>query len=431
MNAVLLILIVVAAVAIATALRSWSSAGRERRRAEAAEARLQTAGVELARLEERSRHIEQTTSRVEDAFKAMSAEAVEKSSEALLKRAEEAFQSRDRLAQERIAKQLAPVAETLTRFEEKVGAMEKARAEEAGGIKAQIEGLMQASAATQSEARRLTDALKRAPGVRGRWGEQTLRNVLEAAGMVGRVDFVEQHSVTGEEGALRPDVIVRMPGGGVLVIDSKVSLNDYLAALDAPDDAGRETSLKAHADSVRRHMTQLSSKSYWSQFDKPPHSRSPDVVAMFVPLESCMACVLERDPDLMAEAWARRITIVTPTGLFPLLKAVAYGWRAEEQAANAAEVAELGKTLYQRLSVMGGHVAALGKALDAATGKYNQFVGSLEGQVLTQARRFEALSVDHAGKEIPELTPLEGASRPLIKLSSAPEPAGPDTMGTA
>lgn len=431
MNAVLLLLIVVAALAVAVALWSWSSAGRERRRADAAEARLQTAGVEVARLEERSRQIEQTTGRVEDAFKAMSAEAVEKSSELLLKRAEEAFRSRDLLAQERISKQLAPVAETLTRFEEKVGAMEKARAEEAGGIKAQIEGLMQASAATQSEARRLTDALKRAPGVRGRWGEQTLRNVLEAAGMVGRVDFIEQHTVAGEEGALRPDVIVRMPGGGVLVIDSKVSLNDYLAALDALDDAGREASLKAHGESVRRHMTQLSSKSYWSQFDKPPHSRSPDVVAMFVPLESCMAAVLERDPDLMAEAWARRITIVTPTGLFPLLKAVAYGWRAEEQAANAAEVAELGKTLYQRLSVMGGHVTALGRALDAATGKYNQFVGSLEGQVLTQARRFEALSVDHAGKEIPELIPLEGAARPLIKLSSAPESVSPETIGTA
>ena len=133
-----------------------------------------------------------------------------------------------------------------------------------------------------------------------------------------------------------------------------------------------------------------------------------------------MACVLERDPELMAEAWARRITIVTPTGLFPLLKAVSYGWRAEEQAANAAEVAELGKTLYARLSVMGGHVSALGRALDAATGKYNQFVGSLEGQVLTQARRFEGLSVDHAGKELPELVPLESTTRPLMKLAASP-----------
>jgi DNA recombination protein RmuC len=424
MNMLPLVLLVAAVVAATVAVWGFLAAARERARASAAEARLQQAGVEIARLEERSRHIEQTSARVEDAFKVMSAEAMEKSTEALLKRAEEAFQSRDRLAQERLSKQLAPVAETLTRFEEKVGAMEKARAEEAGGIKAQIESLMQASTATQTEARRLTDALKRAPGVRGRWGEQTLRNVLEAAGMVGRVDFVEQHSVAGEEGALRPDVIVRMPGGGVLVIDSKVSLNDYLAALEHTDELAREASMKAHAASVRRHMNQLSSKAYWAQFDRPPHSRSPDVVAMFVPLESCMACVLERDPDIMREAWEKRITIVTPTGLFPLLKAVAYGWRAEEQAANAAEVAELGKVLYQRLSVMGSHVVQLGKALDQATGKYNQFVGSLEGQVLTQARRFEALSVDHADKTIPELVPLEGAARPLIKLAAGSETAG-------
>lgn len=424
MNMLLLALIAIAAVSITLAVLAWITARREGARADALNRELQGARLAVARLEVTTETHGSTTARVEDAFKAMSAEALQKSTEALLKQAEEAFRSRDLLAQERIAKQLAPVAETLTRFEAKVGAMEKARAEEAGGIKAQIEGLMQASVATQAEARRLTDALKRAPGVRGRWGEQTLRNVLEAAGMVGRVDFVEQHSAAGEEGALRPDVIVRMPGGGVLVIDSKVSLNDYLAALDAPDEAGREASLKAHGESVRRHMMQLSSKSYWSQFDKPPHSRSPDVVAMFVPLESCMACVLERDPELMAEAWARRITIVTPTGLFPLLKAVSYGWRAEEQAANAAQVAELGKTLYQRLSVMGGHVAALGKALDGATVRYNAFVGSLEGQVLTQARRFESLSVDHAGKEIPELVPLEAAARPLIKLAPGPDAAG-------
>ncbi|MDP8915900.1 MAG: DNA recombination protein RmuC, partial [Pseudomonadota bacterium] len=393
----------------------WAAAGarRERTRADEAEARLGRAAAEVARLEERARLLESTGAKVEDAFKAMSAEAVAKSAEELLKRAEEAFQSRDRIAQERLARQLQPVAETLTRFEAQVSALEKTRAEETGGLKQQIEALMQASAATQTEARKLTDALKRGPGVRGRWGEQTLRNVLEAAGMDGRFDFTEQLSVAGEDGRLRPDVVVKLPGGGSFVIDAKVSLNAFLDAQETKDDAAHEAALHLHAESVKRHMGELSRKAYWDQFD-----RSPDFVAMFIPGDAFLCAALDRAPDLMTEALARRVVIVTPTTLFALLKAVAYGWRAEEQAANAAQVAELGKTLYQRLSVMGGHAAALGKALDGATAKYNAFVGSLESQVLTQARRFEELSVDHAGKEIPELAPLESAARPLLKLAA-------------
>ena len=277
------------------------------------------------------------------------------------------------------------------RFEQQMQALEKARVEDSGGLKAQIEGLMQASVATQSEARRLTDALKRAPGVRGRWGEQTLRNVLEAAGMAGRFDFNEQ--VTTDDGRQRPDVVVKMPGGGLFVIDAKAPLADYLAAHEAADDAAREGSLQLHAESVRRHVNDLSKRAYWEQFE-----RSPDFVALFIPGDSFLCAALDRMPDLMNEALAKRVIIVTPTTLFGLLKAVAYGWRAEEQAKNAAEVAELGKVLYQRLSVMGAHVAAMGKALAGATDKYNQFVGSLESQVLTQARKFEDLQVDHAGK---------------------------------
>lgn len=423
----LLTLAVLAALCALAAVWAWSGARRERARAEAAEAKAQAlearlgqTGAELARLEERSRHLEQTSAKVEDAFKAMSAEAVARSADELLKRAEEAFQSRDRLAQERLAKQLQPVAETLTRFEAQVGALEKARAEETGGLKAQIEALMQASTATQTEARRLTDALKRGPGVRGRWGEQTLRNVLESSGMHGRFDFQEQVSIAADGGRLRPDVVVNMPGGGRFVIDAKVSLNAYLDAQETKDEAAHEAALQLHAESVKRHMCELSGKAYWAALEADGQ-RSPDFVAMFIPGDAFLCAALDRAPDLMTDALARRVVIVTPTTLFALLKAVAYGWRAEEQAANAAQVAELGKTLYQRLSVMGGHAAALGKALDGATAKYNAFVGSLESQVLTQARRFEELSVDHAGKEIPELTPLEAATRPLIKL--APEAA--------
>jgi DNA recombination protein RmuC len=418
MNTALLLLAVVALGAAFAAVWALSQLRQQQQRAAAAEddvrqltARLHQTGAELARLEERAKHLETTGAAVADTFKAVSAEAVSKAAEDLLKRAEETFQSRDRLAQEKLSKQLAPVAETLQRFQAQVTAMEQARAQDTGGLKAQIEALMQASTATQHEARRLTEALKRGPGVRGRWGEQTLRNVLEASGMTGRFDFIEQH--TTDDGR-RPDVVVKMPGGGMFVIDAKAPLNGYLEAQDAQDDAAREQALGLHADSVRRHMNELSKRGYADQFEK-----SPDFVAMFIPGDAFLCAALDRMPDLMTEALAKRVVIVTPTTLFGLLKAVAYGWRAEEQAANAQQVAELGKTLYHRLSTMGAHVASLGKALGQATDKYNSFVGSLESQVLTQARRFEDLHVDHESKEIAELTPIEATPRTLIKLAAA------------
>ena len=419
MNALALAFAALALLAAFAAVWAWTTARRERARAVAAEdavremtGKLAEAGAEIARLQERTRHLDETSTRVAETFKAMSAEAVAQSAEQLLKRAEEAFQSRDRLAQERLSKQLQPVAETLQRFEQQVQLIEKARAEDTGGLKAQIEALMNASAMTQAEARRLADALKRGSGVRGRWGEQTLKNVLETAGMAGRYDFEEQVTVEGEDGRLRPDVVVRLPGGGAFVIDSKVSLNAFLDAQEATDEGLRETALAAHAESVKRHVADLSRKAYWDQFE-----RSPDFVAMFMPGDAFLCAALERTPELLNDALARRVVIVTPTTLFALCKAVAYGWRAEQQAENAAKVAELGKVLYARLSAMGGHIAAVGKALGNATDKYNAFVGSLESQVLTQARRFEDLQVDHAGKEIPDLTPVETGVRPLIKLA--------------
>ena len=340
--------------------------------------------------------------------------------EALLKRTEETFRNREQLAQARLEAQLKPVAETLARFQEQVTAVEKTRAEETGGLKAQIAQLLTASTATQEEARKLSAALRRGAGVQGRWGEQTLRNVLEAAGLSHRYDFDEQVSTDSEEGRRRPDVTVRLPGGALFVIDAKCSLNAFLDAQEATDDAAREACFVRHAQSVRAHMQSLSAKAYWDQFEA-----SPDFVAMFIPGDSFLAAALDRAPDLMSEAMDRRVLVVTPTTLFALCKAVVYGWRVEEQAANAQEISKLGRELYKRLSVMGGHAAAVGKKLEEAVGKYNQMVGSLETQVLTQARRFEDLKVDHEGREIPELSPIETAVRPLAKLAaeSGPEPA--------
>ncbi|WP_309604845.1 DNA recombination protein RmuC, partial [Phenylobacterium sp.] len=286
-----------------------------------------------------------------------------------------------------------------------------------GGLKAQISALLLASTATQDEARKLSAALRRGAGVQGRWGEQTLRNVLEAGGLAHRYDFDEQATTDTEEGRRRPDVTVRLPGGGVFVIDAKCSLNAFLELQDAPDDTAREACGLRHVQSVRGHVQGLSAKAYWDQFDA-----SPDFVAMFVPLDSALAAALERAPDLMTEAMDRRVVIVTPTTLFALCKAVVYGWRVEEQAANAQKIAELGRELYKRIAVMGGHAGGIGKALEAAVSRYNQFVGSLETQVLTQARRFEDLKVDHEGRKVEPLEPLDKAVRPLAKLTPETPP---------
>jgi DNA recombination protein RmuC len=212
-------------------------------------------------------------------------------------------------------------------------------------------------------------------------------------------------------------VTVKLPGGGLFVIDAKCSLNAFLELQDAVDDAARDACGARHVQSVRNHVQGLSAKTYWDQFDA-----SPDFVAMFVPLDSALAAALDRAPDLMTEAMDRRVVIVTPSTLFALCKAVAYGWRVEEQAANAQKIADLGRELYKRIAVMGAHAGSVGKALEAAVGRYNQFVGSLETQVLTQARRFEELKVDHQGRKVEMLEPLETAVRPLAKLTAADAP---------
>lgn len=405
-----LIALIAALVAAAPAI-AWAL--MERARANRAEARswdLQDAAARVRVMEEQSAK--------NSAF--LQAEAAATIAEQVMKRADENFHNREQLAQARLEAQLKPVAETLAKFQEQVVAVEKTRAEETGGLKEQINQLLTASIATQTEARKLSAALRRGAGVQGRWGEQTLRNVLEAAGLHNRYDFDEQTSTDTEEGRRRPDVTVRLPGGAVFVIDAKCSLNAFLDAQDAVDEATREACYVRHAQSVRAHMQGLSAKTYWDQFNQG----SPDFVAMFIPGDSFLAAALERAPELMSEAMDRRVLVVTPTTLFALCKAVVYGWRVEEQAANAQEISKLGRELYKRLSVMGGHAASVGKALEAAVGRYNQFVGSLETQVMTQARRFEDLKVDHEGKEIPELTPVETGIRPLTKLMSDADESG-------
>jgi DNA recombination protein RmuC len=407
MNAATLIALGAAALfaaAFAVALLAWSRA----------RARVSALERSLAVSEERARMVEQQTRDNAELLRAQAAQSAGAVAEQLVARAAESFRSQELLAQARLETQLKPVAETLAKFEAQVTAMEKARAEDTGGLKQQIVELLKASTDTQSEARKLSAALRRGAGVQGRWGEQMLRNVLEAAGLQNRFDFDEQFSLNTDEGRRRPDVTVRMPGGGVLVIDAKCSLNAFLEAQDCTDEGLREAAFVRHAASVKDHVRGLSAKAYWEQFE-----RTPDIVAMFLPGDGYLAAALERQPDLLSDAMSQKVVVVTPTTLFALCKAVSYGWRVEDQARGAAQIAAIGRELYKRIAVMGSHAQAVGKALETAVGRYNQFVGSLESQVLTQARRFEDLAVDHQGKDLPELKPLETGVRPLTKLDGA------------
>lgn len=401
MNTLELILLVVAVAAGGGFV--WAFMGWQRTRGE------------LATADHRLTLMEESRDAMGEFLKAQAAQSAEAVATQLVARATETFQAQDRVARERMEAQLKPVAETLSQFQAHVTALEKARAEETGGLKEQLGLLMAASTATRDEARRLTEALKGNTGRRGRWGEQTCRNVLEAAGMAGRFDFEEQNSSATDEGRQqRPDFVVKLPGGGMFVIDAKVSLT-FADEADGDEEAqARAMSLRTAA-SMKTHVRQLSSKAYQDQF-KP----SPDFVAMFVPGDAFLAAALDHEPDLMTQAMASRVIIVTPTTLFALCKAVAYGWRAEEQARNAEDVARLGKELYKRLSVMGGHASAVGRALETAVGKYNQFVGSLESQVMVSARRFEDLQVDHEGKDLPGLPPVEQAPRTLSRPELLP-----------
>ncbi|WP_267393019.1 DNA recombination protein RmuC [Sphingomonas sp. GC_Shp_1] len=338
---------------------------------------------------------------------------------AFLERADARFKQSEELAGQNLKSMLQPVNDRLLRYEEGVAKVEAERRDAFGDLKGQIEQMRLGQERVSGEAAKLVNALRNAPKARGRWGEQQLRNVLETCGLAEHTDFAMEVSVSdGEGGRLRPDAIVRVPGGKSLIIDAKVSLNAYQDAFGAVDDSERLAGLVAHAASMRAHVNGLGNKSYWQQFED-----SPEYVVMFVPGEHFLSAALEHDPTLWDFAFDKRVLLATPTNLIAIARTVSAVWRQEKLAKEAREIGTLGKELYQRLVVMGGHVARLGKNLDTAMGAYNSFVGSLESQVLTSAKRFEALNIDTGGKSIEPLPLGEQAVRPLTKLEVLPDAA--------
>lgn len=348
-------------------------------------------------------------------FNELANRALTDAQKAFLDRAEARFRQSEELAGQNLKSLLQPVNDRLARYEEGVARVEAERRDAFGDLKGQIEQMRLGQERVSGEAAKLVNALRNAPKARGRWGEQQLRNVLESCGLSEHTDFAMEVSVAdGEGGRLRPDAVVRVPGGKSLIIDAKVSLNAYQDAFGAVDEAERQIGLTAHAASMRAHVNGLSAKAYWAQFED-----TPEYVVMFVPGEHFLSAALEHDAGLWDYAFDKRVLLATPTNLIAIARTVAAVWRQEKLASEARAIGTLGKELYQRLAVMGGHVARLGKNLDTAMGAYNAFVGSLESQVLTSAKRFEALNVDTGGKAIEPLPVGEQSARPLTKLVAA------------
>ncbi|MBX3562006.1 MAG: DNA recombination protein RmuC [Sphingomonas sp.] len=328
-----------------------------------------------------------------------------------LARAEERFGQAGEKSEEKLKALLQPVEATLKRYEDGLTKVEKERVGSYEALREAVTLLHAGHSQVRDETRNLVNALRSSPKARGRWGEQSLKNVLEQAGLSQFADFQTEVSVDTGDGRLRPDVIVRLPGGRKLIIDAKCSLNAFLDASEEIDEAVRAAHLRKHVGSIRNHAQQLGAKNYWEQFGD-----AADYVVMYIPGEHFLTAALEQDDALWDWAFERRVLLATPTNLVAIARTVASVWRQERLAEEAAEIARLGKELHSRLATMGGHVARMGRNLELATGAYNAFVGSLESQVMTQAKRFETLEVSSGAKEIEALPVVEAAPRPLAKL---------------
>src|ERR1700693_2813445 len=348
-----------------------------------------------------------------NAFKAMASEALKSNNSSFLVIAEETlkrFQSQAKgdleARQKAVAELVAPVRDSLNKVDAQIQQMEVARGDAYGELRAQVQSLITTQKELQSQTGNLVRAL-RTPNVRGRWGEIQLRRVVEIAGMLSYCDFTEQETVTTETGRLRPDLVVKLPGGKHVVVDAKTPLQAFLEAFETNDEEARRACLANHARQVRDHMKTLAGKNYWEQFES-----TPEFVVMFLPGETFFSAALEQDPGLIEQGVLQCVIPASPTTLIALLKAVAYGWNQEKLARNAQQISVLGKELHERLRKLAGHITGVGTNLDRAVEAYNQAVGSLENRVLVSARKFAELGAAVA-EGIPELEPIETTSRAL------------------
>jgi DNA recombination protein RmuC len=361
--------------------------------------------------DERERSLELALERLRSGFDALAGQALRGNNETFLALANQLFGRQQAQAMLQLGEReksvellLAPIRDALQRTHEQIARIEKDRAETFGALRNALESVTLGQQSLQKETRNLVTALRR-PEVRGQWGEMTLRRLVELAGMLEHCDFDEQVHVVGDDRNLRPDMIVRMPDGRQLVVDVKTPLDAYLAAIEATSDESRAVAVRRHAQAVADRVRHLSSKRYWSQFD-----RSPDFVVLFIPGDQFLSAAMAELPNLLEDAIRQDVIIATPSSFIALLKAVAYGWRQNALAENASQIRELAEELYRRLAAFSGHVARMGRTLGQSVDAYNSAVGSLERQVLPGARKFTELGL-RPGRELEELPPIEKLAR--------------------
>jgi DNA recombination protein RmuC len=348
------------------------------------------------RMEERERNfseqkvlLESSERKLTDTFKSLASDALDAANHSFLA-----------LADQKLGSVVGPVRESLGKLDREIREIEGARRQAYGALGEQITSLISAQKELRSEAANLSRAL-RAPSVRGRWGEIQLKRVVEMAGMLERCDFFQQESAGNEDGKLRPDLRVQLPGGKNIIVDAKVPLQAYLEALESPTEDARQEKLRQHAQQVRAHMTQLGSKFYWDQFQP-----TPEFVILFLPGEPFFSAALEQDPSLIEQGVAQRVILATPTTLISLLRAVSYGWRQEQLAENAQRISEMARELADRFATMVEHFRRVGMSLKSSVGAFNDAVGSFEGRVMPWARRFRELGVV-GKKELGELEKID------------------------
>ena len=397
-----------------------------RRRVHALELQLAAARAESRSQEElateRERSLQLALERLKGGFDTVAGEALRSNNETFLQVARQVLGQQQETAlrnlvdrEKAVESMLSPVREALARTHEQMARIEKERAESFGALRSSIENVTLGQLALQKETRSLVTALRR-PEVRGQWGEMTLRRLVELAGMVEHCDFVEQVHVQGEEGALRPDMIVNMPHGRQLVVDVKTPLDAYLSAAEATSEEDRLVAIRRHALAVQERVRQLAQKAYWSQFEQ-----SPDFVVLFIPGDQFLSAAVGEIPSLLEDAIRQQVIIATPSSFVALLKAVAYGWRQDQLAENAARIQELGEDLYKRLATFSGYLARIGRSLGQSVDAYNSAVGSLERQVLPGARKFTELGL-RPRREIEELPTVDKLTRNLREDDTSEEP---------
>ena len=364
---------------------------------------------------EREIAFEAARAQLTTAFADLANQSLRSNSETFLRLAEQNLGTqqerarRDLTEREKAIEELVkPIREALKASQEQINQLEKARSEAYGGIRSQLESMRLSQQTLAQETQNLVKALRR-PEVRGRWGEITLRRLVELAGMVEHCDFREQVHSSGDDQVIRPDMIVRMPDDRELVVDVKTPLDAYLEAVEAQDDTQRKVSLQRHARKLREHIRTLASKGYWSQFQK-----SPEFVILFIPGDQFLSAALNEDPELIEYALSQQIILATPTSFVALLKAVAYGWRQLALAENAEEIRRLAEDLYGRLSTFVAHLNKVGRQLASSVDNYNRAVGSLERSVLPGARKFTELGI-RPKKTMESLETLDPVPRTLVE----------------